>query len=129
MANERRQQERFNLELQARISYSFVREFSDEAIETVAANISSGGAFLATGSPLPLSSKVQIEFLLGLEDLKKLKFILPLSVLKSFSGDKVWVKATGVVIRQEEGGVAVIFNQNYQVTPLLPVNDQKAESA
>lgn len=127
MPNERRLQERFFLNLKARISYRFIDEASSEAIETVAANISSGGAFLKTTQPLPLSSKVQIEFFLSFDELKKLKFILPVETLKSITGSQVWVKTNGIVIRSESSGVAVIFDQNYQISPMLPANDLTQE--
>lgn len=127
MPNERRLQERFFLNLKARISYSFIDEASNQAIETVAANISSGGAFLETVRPLPLSSKVQVEFLVSLDELKKLKFILPMQTLKSLKSDQVWIKTTGIVIRSDEHGVAVIFDQNYQISPLLPAGDINQE--
>lgn len=121
MSSERRIQERFSLDLQAKISYRFTDDDPQDYIETVAANMSSGGAFLQTGKPLPLASKVKVEFLLSIEHLKKLKFILSMETLRLVSGEQVWVKATGVVIRQEPKGVAVIFDQNYQLTPMKPV--------
>ncbi|WP_163335956.1 PilZ domain-containing protein [Desulfopila sp. IMCC35008] len=127
MQNERRLQERFFLNLKARISYSFINEASDQAVEAVAANISSGGAFLKTAQPLPPSSKVQVEFLISFDELKKLKFILPVETLKSLKEDQVWVKTTGIVIRSDERGVAIIFDQNYQISPLQPAGDINLE--
>lgn len=118
MAKERRTQTRFFLNLQARVSYGFTEDSATETVQTVAANISGGGAFLQMEHPLPLASKVQVEFLLSLEDVKKLKFILSLNSLKNFTGEQVWVKATGVVIRQQKQGVAIIFDTNYQLSPM-----------
>lgn len=125
MADERRFQQRFSLNLQAKISSSFVDPGTEEYIETLAADISSGGAFLRTEQKLPLASKVKIEFQLSLKDLKKLKFILSVDTLRSLSDQqqRVWVQATGVVIRQQEKGVAVIFDQNYRLTPMHPVQE------
>jgi c-di-GMP-binding flagellar brake protein YcgR len=123
MADERRLQQRFSLNLQAKISFSFADPGAAEYTETVAADISSGGAFLSTEQKLPLASRVKVEFLLSLEDLKKLKFILSVDTLRTLSDRQqpVWVQATGVVIRQQQEGVAVIFDQNYQLTPMQPV--------
>ena len=118
MSEERREQERFFLNLQAKVTARFTEDSATEVIETLAANISSGGAFLRTEQPLPMASRVQVEFLLSLADLKKLKFILSVQTLRQLTGDQVWVIATGVVIRQEEDGVGVIFDQNYQLTPM-----------
>lgn len=121
MTDERRIQQRFFLNMQAKISSSFLDPASADSLETVAANISSGGAFLQIDTQLPLASKVKVEFLLSIDDLKKLKFILSVDTLRKFSGQQqVWVEATGIVIRQEENGVAVIFDQNYQLTPMRP---------
>lgn len=127
MPNERRLQERFFLNLKTRISYRFIDEASNQAIETVTANISSGGAFIETTQQLPLSSKVQVEFLVSFDELKKLKFILPVQALKSITSSQFWVKTTGIVIRTDERGVAVIFDQNYQVSPLLPADNISQE--
>lgn len=127
MPNERRLQERFFLNLKTRISYRFIDEASNQAIETVTANISSGGAFIETTQQLPLSSKVQVEFLVSFDELKKLKFILPVQALKSITSSQFWVKTTGIVIRTDEHGVAVIFDQNYQVSPLLPADNISQE--
>lgn len=128
MPSERRTQERFFLNLKAKVSYQFFDEASTDHIETLAANISAGGAFLQTQRTLPLSSKVTVEFLLSFDNLKKLKFILSMSTLMSMSGKEFWVKATGIVIRQEDHGVAVIFDQNYQVSPMLPVNESELDA-
>lgn len=122
MTDERRIQERFSLDLQAKISCRFIDAAPGEYIETVAANLSSGGAFLHTDQQLPLASKVKVEFLITIDDLKKLKFILSVDTLRSLAGQQqVWVQATGVVIRQQQQGVGVIFDQNYRITPLKPV--------
>jgi c-di-GMP-binding flagellar brake protein YcgR len=119
MSTERREQERFFLNLQARISAERKDSLSP-LIETVAANISAGGAFLTTDHIFPIASKVRMEFLVTYDDLKKLRFILSYESLKKLSDNKVWINATGIVIRREAQGVAVIFETNYQLTPLKP---------
>lgn len=67
-----------------------------------------------------MASKVKIEFNLGLEDLKKLRFILTMESLKQFTGKTIWVSANGIVIRQEKDGIGLIFDKNYQLTPMQP---------
>ena len=119
MIADKREQERFSLNLKARMSCRHTEDST--IIETVAANISPGGAFLKTTHPFDMASKVQIEFQMQYEDLKKLKFILSMETLKQFNKNKkkyVWVTATGVVIRKENDGVAIIFDTDYQITPL-----------
>jgi len=119
MSTERREQERFFLNLQARIS-AVQKGSAAPLVETVAANISAGGAFLETSHPFPIASKVHMEFLVTYEDLKKLRFILSYEGLKKLADNKVWISATGIIIRQETHGVAIIFETNYQLTPLKP---------
>jgi c-di-GMP-binding flagellar brake protein YcgR len=119
MSIERREQQRFSLNLQARISCRHIED-QPPVIDTVAANISSGGAFVKTNHKFPMAAKVKIEFNLGLEDLKKLRFILTMESLKQFTGKNIWVSANGIVIRQEEDGIGLIFDKNYQFTPMQP---------
>ncbi|TKB24290.1 PilZ domain-containing protein [Desulfopila sp. IMCC35006] len=117
MSIERREQKRFSLNLQAKISY---RHIDDPApvIDTVAANISSGGAFIQTAHKFPMAAKVKIEFYLSLADLKRLRFILSVESLRQLTDQNVWVIANGIVIRQEKDGVGIIFDTDYQLTPM-----------
>lgn len=117
MSTNRREQERFSLNLQAKISYRHVVD-QPPVIDTVAANISSGGAFITTDHRFPLASKVTIKFYLKVSDLQKLKFILSVASLKQIKGDHTWVSATGIVIRQTDEGAGIIFDTDYQITPL-----------
>ena len=109
MPSDKRIQERFSLNLQARISY---RHSEDQlpVIDTVAANISSGGAYLRTSHPFPMAAKVQVEFLVSFDDLKRLKFILSVESLKNLTGKHLWVSATAIVIRREADGIGIIFD-------------------
>ena len=117
MSPNRRQQERFSLNLQAKISLRHTGD-QPETMETVAANISSSGVYLKTQKSLPLASKVKIEFYLHVSDLKQLKFIVSAEALKRHDSERIWVIAHGVVIRQDENGIGVIFDTNYQITPM-----------
>jgi len=120
MQTEQREQKRFSLNLEVKVSYRHNTK-NPPKIGTVTANISSGGAFLKTRHPFPMASKIQMEFHVDYNDLKKLKFILSVDTLKQLNKEKVWVTATGVVIRQEKEGVAIIFDTDYQFTPMKPV--------
>jgi len=115
---ERRIQQRFSLDLQAKLRL----EGKSAVEETTAANISSGGAFIRTSLKPQLASKVYIEFLVEFNDLKNLRFILSAQSLKSLSGKKVWVNASGIVIRIEDNGIGIIFDQDYQLSPLEATN-------
>jgi hypothetical protein len=124
MSIEKRTQERFTLNLEARISY---RHSDDQSpvLDTVAANISAGGAFLKTAHPFPMAAKVSIEFHLSFDDLKRLKFILSMDSLKKLTGKDIWVKASGIVIRRDAEGIGIIFDTDYQLTPLRPTGPEE----
>lgn len=117
-ADERRQHERFSMEIQVKMT-SETRSGTTPMMEFLTANISSGGAFIETDAPLPLASKVRLEFLLALENLETLKFIVSLETLKAWKGKRVWVSASGIVVRHEEGGMGIMFDENYQINPMV----------
>lgn len=87
-------------------------------LDTVAANISSGGAFIQTTHDFPMAAKVKIEFYVSLADLKRLRFILSMESLRQLANQNIWVIAHGIVIRRETDGVGIIFDTDYQLTPM-----------
>ena len=114
---DQRLHERFSMHLPVRVAS--ISGGDDESFgELITANISSGGAFISTDHPLPIASRIAMEFLISFIDLKKLRFILSLDSLRRCAGKPAWVKATGVVIRHDEGGMAVIFDDDYQLSPM-----------
>ena len=115
--DERREHERFSLRLQTKIMAES-RTGITPLLEFVTADISAGGAFILTSRPLPIASKVRLEFFLSLEELARLRFIVARESLKAWRNERAWVTATGVVIRADQDGVAIIFNQNYQISPI-----------
>jgi hypothetical protein len=117
---EQRLQPRFSLNLQVKISAKTADGSDVLREETIAANISSGGAFIITDRQIPLASIIDMEFFLTLEDLKKLQFILSVESLRACREKHVWVKAAGVVIRAEQNGVAIIFDTDYTIRPMSP---------
>ena len=124
MAQEdRRDQERFSLRLPTKVMAES-RTGSTPLLEFVTADISAGGAFIATSRPLPIASKVRLEIFLSLEELSQLRFVLARESLKGWQGERAWVTATGVVIRVEDSGVAVIFDQNYQISPIRSIDSE-----
>lgn len=124
MSIERRDDERFSLNLKAKLSYRHVSDNSP-VFDTVAANISAGGVFLETNEQIAMASKVRLEFYLNIAEVKMLKFILSEESIKKIKNSGVWVTATGVVIRQEENGIGVIFDTDYQVMPIKPSELEK----
>lgn len=114
---ERRIHERFSINVQTKMTAETLSG-KTPMMEFLSGNISAGGAFIETDHPLPLASKVRLEFLLSLEDVQKLKFILALDTLKAWKGDCVWASATGIVARLEPNGMGIMFDENYQVSPM-----------
>ena len=126
---ERRQQQRFSLDIQVKISAASTTGKEVFHEETIAANISSGGAFIITDRKLPIAGTVQLEFLLAFEDLEKLHFILSVESLRACKGKHVWVKASGVVIRTEGKGIGIIFDTDYQISPMQPSDSRYSSPA
>ena len=68
-------------------------------------NVSSGGAFVNTKKPLPIGSEVDIEMIIPLERLRKIE------------GKKVSVRVSGVVVRSGKSGMAINFDETYEILP------------
>jgi hypothetical protein len=91
---ERRKLERFGLRLPGKIEDLGRKK---GAYNLLTRDISAGGAFLETTDQFPENSHVRIDF------------VVPTGVL---------VKVTGAVLRSEPTGIAVRFDNEYQLTPL-----------
>lgn len=125
---DRREQERFSLRLQTKIRAES-RTGATPLLEFVTADISASGAFIATSRPLPIASKVRMEVFLSLEELAQLRFVLAKESLKVWQEERAWVTVTGVVIRVENNGVAVIFDQNYQISAIRSTDTEPAPAS
>jgi hypothetical protein len=91
---ERRKLERFDLRLAAKIECLGQKK---RVHNLLTRNISAGGAFLETTGEFPENSRVRIDF------------VVPTGVL---------VNIAGAVMRSEPTGIAVRFDNEYQLTPL-----------
>lgn len=125
-ADERRAHERFSIPIQAKMT-ALTLSGETPPLEFLTANISAGGAFIKTKHPLPLVSKVRLEFLLSLEDLQALRFVLSLETLKAWKGTRVWVRASGIVTRCNADSMGIMFDENYQLSPMESPSDLTAE--
>ncbi len=117
---ERRRQERFPLQIKAKLSLKDKDGEVTHSEETILVNISSGGAFFLTEEKIPMATRVYLEFSINVEDLQKLRFILSVDTLRTLEGKQVRVKATAVVIRAEKDGFGIIFDTDYQLNPMQP---------
>lgn len=66
-----------------------------------------GGAFFHITQPLPEGSQVKIDLILPLDNPKKYKD----------GWQQAHIKVTGTVLRSESTGMAICFNENYQIRP------------
>jgi hypothetical protein len=100
---DKRNVERFDLDLKA-----FVSEFDDTdeskscAMQT--RDVSTNGVFLFTDTPLPVGTRVKVDMVLALDELKKI-------------GGKALIKTSGKVLRMEAGGMAICFDRNSKILP------------
>ena len=118
---EQRAHKRYSLRIQCKMTAETLSG-KTPMMEYLTANISAGGAFIETDTPLPLASKVRLEFLLSLEDLETLKFIVSLDTLKAWKGKRIWISASGIVARHEASGMGIMFDENYQISPMETSN-------
>ena len=103
---ERRKLERFHFEVPARIEGSISGQ-GDQDCDLSTSNICAGGAFFRTSDPLPKGTKV------------KMNLVLPLDRIRELVGhDRVNVRVEGTVLRSGPSGMAVSFNEDYQILPL-----------
>ena len=101
----RRKLERFDLQLQALLSAN-KGECAPETMNTLTTNISSSGAFLRSDHPLPIGTKVKLDLVLSLDELKKVK------------GKRTLIEVSGKVIRNGGGGMAVCFAEDCKISPI-----------
>ena len=106
---EKRRLERFSLKLPARLFV--VDENQDkETIDLVTSDICSGGAFVETHQRLPVGTEVKIDLILPLDELKK--------ELEKLKGRKTLIKVSGAVIRSNERGLAICFDERFRILPI-----------
>jgi hypothetical protein len=101
---ERRKRERFNLIIPTRLVLTN-NEKEAEVVEINTCNISAGGVYFRTQQSIPEGTKVSISF------------VLPIEKLARVLGAKSFVQIRGKVIRADMEGVAVSFNNNYEILP------------
>ena len=101
----RRKLERFDLQLQTLVS-AYRKGCAPETMNLLTTNISSNGAFLRTNQFLPIGTKVRLDLVLSLDELKKVK------------GKRTLIEVSGEVIRNESQGMAVRFAEDCKISPI-----------
>jgi hypothetical protein len=104
----KRQMERFNISVPAVVSLKNIKDSPPSAImELKTRNVCAGGAFMLTDTPVELGTEVEVNLHLtfftgSLENERKSK-----------------IHVSGSVIRVEDGGMAVQFDDKYRISPVL----------
>jgi hypothetical protein len=107
---EKRTVERFDLQLEAFVSLSDSVSQNDRE-SLVTRDISMCGAFLITERPLPVGSKICVDMILTLEGQTKQV------------AQQAWIKASGKVLRTDNEGMAVGFDDQSRILPLSKKTD------
>jgi c-di-GMP-binding flagellar brake protein YcgR len=102
---EKRRVKRFDLKLKACVRAAAGAAEPAEAFELTTRDISTGGAFLYTSTPLTVGTAVDIHLILAPEK------------EKSQGMTKAWVQVSGSVLRIEEDGMAVCFDDDSKILP------------
>jgi len=103
---EKRKMERFDLELPTCLNVDNSNG-KQEALELQTRNVCAGGAFLITDEPLAIGTKVGISMILSLERIKK------------FREKKSLINVSGSVIRTDEKGMAICFDEKHTISPYV----------
>jgi len=101
---EKRRLERFDLELPTTIEL-LTSDQEKSLLNLLTTNICSGGAYFHTTQPLPNGTQVKIDLVLPLDKLRKLKD----------EHKQAYIKVTGTVLRSESEGMAIFFDEDYQI--------------
>jgi hypothetical protein len=101
---ERRRLVRFDLEIAATIELLTPGQ-ERELLNLPTSNICSGGAYFHTTQPLPEGSRVKVDLDLSLDRLERLKE----------GCRQAYIKVTGEVLRSESEGMAICFDEDYQI--------------
>ena len=96
--------ERFSLELPTSLFVTSQSEKS-ESIELLTSNVCAGGAFYKTETPLPSGTEWRINLIISLDKLKNIE------------GKRSRIEVLGSVIRTDQQGMAICFDEKYKILP------------
>jgi len=96
--------ERFDLSLKAFVLAADQKGYSN-SLSMRTRDVSADGVYLLTDTPMPAGTRVKIDMVLPLDELKKI-------------GGKALIKSSGKVLRKEAGGMAICLDRNSKILPL-----------
>lgn len=104
--------EKYDIEVPARIEV--ISSHKEEYLYLHTAHVSAKEVFFRTTEPLPENIHVRLDLMLH--------FTKPRNLLNS--GITILIHATGTVIRTDQSGMTIAFNEDYQITkvrvPAIP---------
>ena len=112
--DEKRRLERFDLEVPATIQPRGA-DREEELFNLQTSNICSGGVFFYTNQPLAEGMQVKIDLILPLDKLNNLKD----------GAKKVFINVTGRVLRSDPKGMAICFDEDYEIHQYNNDNETK----
>jgi len=101
---DKRKLERFDLEIPATLEL-LASDREQRILNLLTSNMCSGGAYFHTTQPLPEGTQVKIDLVLPLDRLRELKD----------DCKQAYIKVTGTVLRSESKGMAICFDEDYQI--------------
>lgn len=107
ISRNKRKFERYDLQFPATIEV----QGQDNPLKLYTKNISASGAFFCTAYPVECDRKLNIEIVIENETLKKL------------TGHESCIKISGIVVRSEPEGMAVIFDGHEKIMPVRSIMD------
>ena len=102
--SERRKEERFDLKLPAKLSWTG-EDNKQESFELMTSNICAGGAYFLTDRPMSEGTEVKIDLILEIDRLHEI------------GSRRSHIHVSGSVIRTDQQGVAVCFDRKYKILP------------
>ena len=107
LVKDRRKIERFDLSMSAKIEV-VDQDQGRETLNLMTKDICAGGAFFHTTNPLPKGTQVKLYLVLD-------------GKFRRLTGRQAHAKVTGMVLRSESIGMAISFDKDYKIIPLVNV--------
>ncbi|MBW2604860.1 MAG: hypothetical protein JRE28_11195, partial [Deltaproteobacteria bacterium] len=96
----------FSLELSTYLSMVDTDK-NPKFLELITSNICSGGAYFKTKKPLSVKTDVKLNIILSLDKFKNVK------------GKMSHIEVSGSVVRRDQQGMAICFDNEYKISPYL----------
>ncbi|MFC1869177.1 PilZ domain-containing protein [Thermodesulfobacteriota bacterium] len=103
----KRAYERFDLSVTVQLGVlGSGQVMKDDEVSLTTSNICAGGAFFVMDDPLPEGTRLKMDFIISIDKLKEM--------LDSHCR----IKVEGEVVRMETSGIAVRFEEDYEINPV-----------